>query len=184
MLGGRRMIQIWICIAGAAFLVALMIVLYSALAVVSEPLEEPEPTPEPVSWVKYPVPLDDGLQMYIIRKCKERGISPALVMAVIGAESQFRADAIGDHGNSFGLMQIYKSVHEERMKKLGVSDLLNPYENVTVGIDFLADLLDKGNGPEWALSYYCGMGGAECEYAYKVLRLAECLAEGVMVKHG
>ena len=130
------------------------------------------------TWVKYPVPLGDELQRFIIGKCAEYDVSPAVVMAVIGTESNYNVTAIGDHGNSFGLMQIYQSVHRDRMERLEVTNLLNPYQNVTVGIDFLSELMDRGNGIEWALSFYRGNGGAECEYSRKVLRLAECLMEG------
>ena len=146
-----------------------------------EEIAEFKPKQVSVNWVKYPVPLDDDLQKYIIRLCTEYEISPAVVFAVIGTESNFQSDAIGDHGNAFGLMQIYRSVNEERMDRLGCTDLLNPYHNVLVGIDILAEHLNKGNGIEWALSKYVGMGGEECEYAEKVMRLAECISEGVMV---
>ena len=178
----------WMILAGALFILLIVAALMRVVSDEDDLREEAAVTTKPLvnpdAWIKYPVPLDDGLQKYIQRKCKERDLSPALVMAVIGTESQFNPNAVGDRGNSFGLMQIYKSVHEDRMKRLGVSDLMDPYENVTVGIDILADLMDRDNGAEWALSYYSGNGGAECEYSYKVLRLAECLAEGVMVQHG
>ena len=84
-----------------------------------EEIAEFKPKQVSVNWVKYPVPLDDDLQKYIIRLCTEYEISPAVVFAVIGTESNFQSDAIGDHGNAFGLMQIYRSVNEERMDRLG-----------------------------------------------------------------
>ena len=80
----------------------------------------------------YPVPLDADLQAFIINECSAYDIDPALVMAVIDRESEFRADAVGDNCNSFGLMQIQKRWHEDRMERLGCDDLMNPYQNVTV----------------------------------------------------
>lgn len=139
-------------------------------------------TPKPTeTWIRYPVPLDDNLQKYIQQKCAEKQISPAIVFAIIGVESGYDATVVGDNGNSYGLMQIYHDVHLERMKRLGLYNLLNPYQNVTVGIDILAELIDMGNGIEWALSYYNGNGGNPCDYTKTVMNLAECLLEGVTV---
>ena len=42
------------------------------------------------------------------------------------------------------------------MERLGVTDLLNPYENVAVGVDILAEKLDEGLGTSWALMAYNG----------------------------
>ena len=150
----------------------------------AEEKHRPEEPVEDKSYMRYPCPLDDDLQRYIIEVCKIKEVSPALVMAVIGAESQYNADAVGDHGESFGLMQIQPKWHSERMDRLGVYNLLDPKQNVLVGVDILAELLDKENGIEWALSYYSGNGGAECEYSEKVMSMAECLLEGAMICNG
>ena len=42
------------------------------------------------------------------------------------------------------------------MERLGITDLLNPYENVAVGVDILAEKLDEGLGTGWALMAYNG----------------------------
>lgn len=104
----------------------------------------------------YPVPLDEELQLHIISLCEDYNVEPELVLAVIGQESNYNSEAIGDNGKSFGLMQVQKKFHEDRMVKLGATDLLNPYENVAVGIDILAECLDEGKGLEWALHCYNG----------------------------
>lgn len=175
----------WLSLAGLMMLAAILTVLY--VAIVPDPVidtakpEKPETTFEPESKIRYPVPLDDDLQAYIVRLCAEKELAPSVIFAQIGVESKYQADIIGDNGNSFGLMQIYKSCHEDRMLRLGVSDLLDPVENVTVGIDIMAELMDMGNGIEWALSYYNGHGGAPCEYARTVLCNAEQIMEGVQV---
>ena len=81
---------------------------------------------------------------------------------MIDRESSFRADAVGDSGDSVGLMQVKERWHSERMERLGVFDLFNPYQNVTVGIDYLAELLGKYEGSlEMALvAYNMGPSGA------------------------
>lgn len=104
----------------------------------------------------FDVPLDEELQLHIIKLCEEQDIEPALVIAVIERESCFKAEVIGDNGDSFGLMQIQKKWHQERMDRLGCTNLLNPFENVTVGIDILAELLNKYEDMTYVLMAYNG----------------------------
>ena len=120
----------------------------------------------------YPVPLDHDLQAHIIRTCHAYEIDPALVMAVIQKESTFDAAAIGDSGNSAGLMQVQERWHRERMERLGVSDLLDPYQNTLVGIDYLAELLDKYSVAEALTAYNSGTPG-KSQYAAVVMAYME-----------
>ena len=103
---------------------------------------------EPVETARYfeAVPLDKELQDYIIRESEQKGIDPAIVMAMIHRESDYRADTIGDNGDSYGLMQIQPKWHSKRMERLGCTELLDPYHNVTVGIDYLAEKLGQYDG--------------------------------------
>ena len=102
------------------------------------------PMEEPV--LVYDVPLDMELQLHIIQTCEEYHIDPAIVMAMIWKESRFNADSVGDGGNSFGLMQIQPRWHSGRMERLGCTDLLDPYQNVVVGIDYLAESIERYDG--------------------------------------
>lgn len=104
----------------------------------------------------YDVPLDNGLQDYIFELCDTYEIDPVIVIAMIGKESEYNAAAIGDSGHAFGLMQVQPRWHEGRIEDLGVTDLLDPYQNVLVGIDYLAELFDRGNSLEWTLMAYNG----------------------------
>ena len=63
----------------------------------------------------YDVPLDRDLQDHIIDTCEEYGIDPAIVIAMIRKESQFTPGAVGDGGNSLGLMQIQPRYHSAMM---------------------------------------------------------------------
>lgn len=140
-----------------------------------------QPTPQ-----LWDVPLDAELQIFITELCAKNHIAPELVLAMIERESTYRADAIGDSGNSFGLMQIQKKFHLERMERLGVDNLLDPYQNVQVGIDYLAELLGKGNTAYALMSYNGGPDygkamvnrGEISEYAEAVLQAAELLQRG------
>lgn len=108
------------------------------------------------SVVYYDVPLSEDLQNHIFELCGRYEIEPVIVIAMIGKESSYDADIVGDNGRAFGLMQIQPRWHEERIESLGVSDLLDPYQNVLVGIDYLAELFDMGNSLEWTLMAYNG----------------------------
>ena len=106
---------------------------------------EPEATVAESATV-YPLPLDEELQLFIIGLCEEHHIDPAVVFCMIHQESSFDASKIGDSGEAYGLMQVWPKWHGDRMKKLGCEDLLDPYQNVTVGIDYYAECLEKYDG--------------------------------------
>ncbi len=139
---------------------------------------------EAVCLTIYPVPLDEGLQTFIVRSCEVRHIDAAVVMAMIEKESSYNASAVGDSGNSLGLMQIQPRWHGERMAELGCDDLLNPYQNVTVGIDYLSELLDRYDGDiEKALTAYNqgSFKGTVTKYATEVLQISNRLKGGVQM---
>ena len=116
----------------------------------------------------YDVPLTEDLQDIIIDISEKRGVDPALVLAVIEKESGYNPDASGDNGRSQGLMQIWRSFHEKRMEKLGAVNLYDPRDNVIVGIDILAEKLDKYEDIEKALiAYNAGDAGAKKHYFSK-----------------
>lgn len=135
-----------------------------------------EPVKEPVLMAYYDsIPLGKELQHYIIEKSHENGISPAIIMAMIDQESDFDIADIGDDGQAYGLMQIWPKWHYERMQRLGCTDLLNPYHNVTVGIDYLCELLNKYGDMAKALTAYNRghYSGTVTEYAKAVLEKAD-----------
>lgn len=140
----------------------------------------------------YPVPLDAALQAHIVSKSGEYGIDPAIIFAMIDLESKYNINAVGDGGKSIGLMQIQPRWHKERMERLGASDLADPYQNVTVGIDYLAELLEKYGDMEMALvGYNAGPTGAKkqyfdrgvysSKYSMEVMENSDKLREGVQI---
>ena len=154
----------------AAFMIAAALVLYDT-GTVDTPVEQPEtfvivqPIPEPVPVVvveeeafdpvREDIPLDAETQRLLWQACEETGIQYELALAVIWQETDFR-NIKGDGGASAGYMQIQRRWHEDRMERLGVSDLTNPYGNFLVGCDYLAELIEKDRGLEWALHSYNG----------------------------
>lgn len=129
----------------------------------------------------FDVPLDEDLQTYIFELSEDIGIDPAIVIAIIEKESNYDILAVGDHGRSLGLMQIQFRWHTARMAELGCDDLLDARQNVCVGIDILADLLEEGESIEWVLMAYNGGHayadrlageGRVSEYANKIIEIA------------
>ena len=123
----------------------------------AEPTQEGEVKVEYIEEVKlYDVPLSEELQKHIFAECEKHNISPSVVIAIIERESRYDANAIGDDGKSFGLMQIQKHFHLERMERLGCDDLLDQFQNVTVGIDYIAELKEENEDLYWVLMSYNG----------------------------
>ena len=135
----------------------------------------------------YDVPLSEELQLHIFKECEKHNIAPAIIIAMIEQESDFDASDIGDNGNSYGLMQIQPKWHAGRMESLGCTNLLDPFQNVTVGIDYVAALKDKNNDLYWVLmAYNAGPSkatewfnnGIYSEYALEVVERASELEAG------
>lgn len=138
-----------------------------------EPTEPSEPTepeiPAPTEGqALYDVPMPDDLQIFIIDLCEEKHIDPRIIFAMIKMESNYEPDALGDNGNSHGLMQIQPRWHQGLMTRLGCYDLLDPYQNVTVGVELLSLLLEKyGTMGEALTAYNAGDYGAWNRYFSK-----------------
>jgi soluble lytic murein transglycosylase-like protein len=129
----------------------------------TEPIEETEPTEPSVRL--YNVPYDEDLQLHIIAQAEQYGLDPAIVFAVIWKESRYFYTASGDNDESLGIMQIKQKFHQWRMDCLGVTDLLDPYQNVMVGCHLLGEKFQKYGDIEMALMIYnAGETGAKTKW--------------------
>ena len=149
--------------------------------VTQEPIQEEAVETEPPVTL-YDVPLEERLQMFIIEQAEAHNIDPAIIFAMAFHESSYNPLAIGDDGDSLGLLQVQERWHGKRMGRMGVDNLLNPYQNVLVAVDFLAELLDRYNGDmEKALTAYNQgyYGGKVTYYTRAVLKTAEELRGAV-----
>lgn len=100
------------------------------------------------------VPLDKELQFYTSITAESYGVPIGLVYGLINKESRFNINASGDSGRSVGLMQIQPRWQKARMEKLDITDAAEPYSNILLGIDILAELLQQYNSVEEALIVY------------------------------
>lgn len=88
------------------------------------------------------------------------GISPEFIEAVIEKESGGNPN-VGNSYGCYGLMGVSKKWNADRMKRLGVTDLYDPYSNILVGTDLLYELFEKYEDPYVVLNYYGGWNYSE-----------------------
>ena len=102
-------------------------------------------------------------------------------MAMIEAESSGNPDAT--NGNCKGLMQVSEKWHTDRMNRLGVSNIYDPYGNILVATDYLFELFEKYGDVGLVLDVYNGNSkamynsenGILSDYANKILARSEQL---------
>ena len=70
------------------------------------------------------------------------GICPELIQAIVEKESNYNENAVSSHG-AIGLMQVIPRWNQDRMDRLGVTDLTDPYQNILCGTDLISELADK-----------------------------------------
>lgn len=108
-----------------------------------QPLSEESPQPKP----KKPEPPFHRL---ILQAANNHDIEPALIRAVILAESNYNPKAVSKRG-ARGLMQLMPRT----AAALGVVDLFDPAENINGGVKYLRQLLDRfDNDTRLALAAY------------------------------
>jgi soluble lytic murein transglycosylase-like protein len=109
------------------------------------------------------------LDPHIKRITKQYKVEPALVHAVIKAESNYNAHAVSPAG-AIGLMQLMPATAQD----YGVDDpesLFDPVINITAGIRHLSRLLRKYRNISHALAAYNAGEGAVARYRRSVTYL-------------
>ncbi len=86
---------------------------------------------------QYNINLSLEQQKYSYNMCQKYGIQYELFLAMMYKESGYNANAIGA-GVSYGLCQIHVSNHTKLRNTLGISNFLDPYDNITAGAYMLA----------------------------------------------
>lgn len=120
---------------------------------------------------------EDSVMAYLEDVCEAYQVSPELVQAIIERESNW--DPGARNGRCVGLMQIDPSWHVSRMRRLGVTDIEDPRQNILVGVDYLHELFEKYEEMYAVLMFYNGgysskygirayMDGRYSEYAEEV----------------
>jgi soluble lytic murein transglycosylase-like protein len=102
-------------------------------------------TPKP----RIKVPVNYGYDSLILRQARANRLDPALVKAVIAAESNFSPLAVS-HAGAQGLMQLMPST----ARGLGVANPLEARDNVEGGSRYLREMLDRYGDLSRALAAY------------------------------
>lgn len=84
--------------------------------------------------------LSAELQWYAYDVCKKNGVPFEIFMSLMRKESGYKANAIGS-GRDYGLCQIRDNNHARLTKALGITNFLNPYENIKGGVYILKEAL-------------------------------------------
>jgi soluble lytic murein transglycosylase-like protein len=105
-------------------------------AVTDPPVDQPQP-------VALPSYLARGERFHplIVRVSRAHNVDPALVKAIIMAESGYNPQAVSKDG-ARGLMQLMPGTADS----LGVQDIFDPEENVSGGVKYLKNLLNEFGG--------------------------------------
>ncbi len=123
--------------------------------------------------------LPESVRVYLYNLCREHNISYPLMLALIEKESGYQWDAESPDGSCKGYAMINDKWHQERMERLGVTDIYDPYGNLEVSLDYLSELFSRYHDANVVLMCYnCGESGAErllkngissTEYSEKIL---------------
>ena len=110
-------------------------------------------------------PLDCGMpeeqQEFVFYLCTGYNIDFTLVMALIEHESSFDPGVISST-NDYGYMQINVSNHEWLTETLGITDYLDPYQNIRAGVFVLRKLFERYQDADMVLmAYNMGENGAK-----------------------
>jgi soluble lytic murein transglycosylase-like protein len=98
----------------------------------------------------------DGVEKLVREAADRHRVDPALIRAVIETESNWNPIALSNRGAG-GLMQLIPTT----ARRMGVSDVFNPRQNIDGGVHYLKMLLDRYNGNlDMALAAYNAGEGA------------------------
>lgn len=111
----------------------------------------------------------DDLAPLIDRAAVATRLRPALIHAVVRAESAYRSDAVSSKG-AMGLMQLMPATAQ----RYGVSDRSDPAQNLRGGSEYLRDLLVMfENDLQLALAAYNAGENAVIRYGRRIPPYAE-----------
>lgn len=107
-------------------------------------------------------------------------ICPELLVSIAYQESRYKVDAV--NGHNVGIMQNHDVYNKERMERLEVTDLYDPYSSMLVAADYLSELKAKYQDIGAVLMVYHGERGVQkyldgkkglSKYANEILERSE-----------
>lgn len=177
-------------------ILATMVIIIAAICILFDvPKKETSPVqstayveiaPEEIRY--HEIPLSEEVQDYVFTTSDFYGVPSDLIFAIIQCESGYQADVISST-HDYGLMQINVINLERLQRELGITDILDPYQNILCGIHLLAEhYFNSDEDIQIALlKYNCGVSGAKSlmdkgiystYYTEKILAAYEQFKEG------
>jgi soluble lytic murein transglycosylase-like protein len=101
------------------------------------PVSQTEECPPSISGRK----AEQRYHTFIIQTASRYEIDPALIKAIIMAESGYNTNAVSKSGAK-GLMQLMP----QTAQSLGVQDIFNPHQNIMGGVQYFKHLVNRFNG--------------------------------------
>lgn len=114
-------------------------------------------TPVDGGFISYNISLAPEYQQYAYNLCARYGIDYSLFIAIMYVESTFNPNA-NNGGMYIGLCQVAISHMPSLGPTLGISDLFDPYDNMTAGAYLLSYYISNNGSVEGGLRSYGGGG--------------------------
>ncbi|MEG0648400.1 MAG: transglycosylase SLT domain-containing protein [Oscillospiraceae bacterium] len=112
----------------------------------------PMPEIEPTTSVLPDVPLSTELINAVVAACGRYSVPIELALAVMEVESAYQTDAV--NGACVGLYQINTEYLTAYKDAIGITDILEPVQNIESGVWYLGQLLGKHEEVDLALMHY------------------------------
>ncbi len=106
-------------------------------------------------FVQYNIAFSTEYQQYAYNLCKKYGVDYPLFLAIMFVESSYNPNA-NNGGMYLGLCQVARTHLANLSGTLGITDLLNPYDNMTAGAYLLSYYIRIHGSVEGGLSSYGG----------------------------
>lgn len=123
----------------------------------AETIQEQPKEQEPEFIAYDDVPLSEDEQIHMQEICKELNVSYEFCLAIMESESTFKADAVGDGGESIGYFQINQANWKRMDEDYGL-DVTDSMDNIECGVRMIWELFEKyGDDPYLVIMCYkCG----------------------------
>ena len=112
-------------------------------------------TPVDGGYIDYNINFAQEYKQYAYNICKKYGIDYSLFISIIYCESRFNPNA-NNSGLYLGLCQVAATHLPNLSQTLGISDLFDPYDNMTAGAYLLSYYINANGSVEGGLASYGG----------------------------
>ena len=112
-------------------------------------------TPVDGGYVDYNINFAQEYKQYAYNICKKYGVDYPLFISIIYCESRFNPNA-SNGGLYLGLCQVAATHLPNLSSTLGISDLFDPYDNMTAGAYLLSYYINANGSVEGGLASYGG----------------------------